>query len=285
MFPGFNTNGLAHHPFFDALALLKSFDYAAVALTLDHDLVQRVGERFLWRFPPDEIASRLRFLGLRSVVETGARFLLDPFHKHQPNWLDPAPHKRRLRTAFYKSAVDFAAALQSDCVSIWSGAPPFGTSEAADVLLSRLVQELCDFLPYATRRGVKIAFEPEPGMFIDTTQSFDRLLERLGNAAPSLADALYLTLDVGHLWCQNEPLAPTIERYAGRLINIHLDDARRGSHEHLPLGEGEIPFDEIFYTLEKIGYTNGIYAEISRHSHCGAESAAETRRFLRRYFA
>ena len=78
----YNTNGLAHHRLTDALHLLADAGYGGVALTLD---VQHLDP-----FAADaaDQAERVRALcdrlGLGVVVETGARFLMDPRDKHEP---------------------------------------------------------------------------------------------------------------------------------------------------------------------------------------------------------
>src|SRR5437764_4441190 len=106
MLLGYNTNGFAHHRLEDALTILAELGYRSVALTLDHHALN-----------PYEIGSldqravvkeMLRDLGLRCVVETGARFLLDPRRKHQPTLVSaPAGVERRLD--FLCRAVDMAA--------------------------------------------------------------------------------------------------------------------------------------------------------------------------------
>jgi hypothetical protein len=78
----YNTNGVANHRLDDALSLIADSGYDGVALTLDH--------HHLDPFAPDfdreveRFARRLQGLGLGCVVETGARFLLDPRQKHEP---------------------------------------------------------------------------------------------------------------------------------------------------------------------------------------------------------
>lgn len=274
MYFGFNTNGLAHHAFEDAVSLLSQIGYEGIAITLDHDLLARRDGDFFWRVPLAELQETVRRSGLRSVVETGARFLLDPRKKHVPNLLDPAPAQRALRQKFYARAVELAQALGSDCVSIWSGTPL--ASELETVLMARLVEELKKLVDFAGERGVKIAFEPEPGMFIATMDQFERLLD-------SAPEKLRLTLDVGHLFCQNEPIPFYVQRHAGRLVNIHFDDARRGVHEHLFPGEGEVDFEEFFSALRTISYSGGVFAELSRHSATGAETAQKVFAFLTKF--
>ena len=53
--------------------------------------------------------------------------------------------------------------------------------------------------------------------------------------------AFGLTLDLGHLHCQGEtPIAVHLERWRDLLWNVHVEDMRRGVHDHLMFGEGEI---------------------------------------------
>ena len=83
---GYGTNGFADHPLADALDVLQANGYDAVALTLGHPHFDPFAEGWLDR----AIALRadLERRGLRVVVETGARYVLDPVRKHRPNLLD-----------------------------------------------------------------------------------------------------------------------------------------------------------------------------------------------------
>ena len=113
-------------------------------------------------------------------------------------------------------------------------------------------------------------------MFIDTMAKYERLIERID------APQLRLTLDVGHLHCQGEfPLYDQIRRWHERLVNVHIEDMRRGVHDHLMLGEGEIDFSEVMGALKEIGYGGGVHVELSRHSHDAVETARRALAFLR----
>jgi sugar phosphate isomerase/epimerase len=141
--------------------------------------------------------------------------------------------------------------------------------------MNRLVAGLREVLKYAATKNVLIAFEPEPSMFIDTMATFEELLGRID--APNLR----LTLDVGHLQCQGElPIPDVIRRWAPRLANVHIEDMRRGVHEHLMFGEGEIDFPPVLQALAEVGYTGGVYVELSRHSHEGPAAARKAFEFL-----
>lgn len=274
MLLGYNTNGMAHHDPVQAIGLLAEIGYRSVALTLDHHCLNPYGPGL-----SDQLASVVEALDrhrLRNVVETGARFLLDPRVKHEPTLVSPDAERRSLRIDFLCRAIDLARQLGSDCVSFWSGILRDGA--AAERAFERLVGALQPVLDHADRRNVAIGFEPEPGMFIDSMRRFDELVERLG-APPHFR----LTLDIGHLHCQGEvPLASYIERYGSQLVNAHLEDMRTGVHEHLMFGEGEIDFAPVLATLESVGYRGGLHVELSRHSHEAPTAARKAYEFLTR---
>jgi len=268
MFLGYNTNGLAHHDLFDAVELLAEIGYRGVAVTIDHNALSPTAAHSRI----EQLRRRLEKRKMRSVVETGARYLLDPRVKHEPTLLS---EDRRRRIDFYKYAIRCAAELGSDCVSLWSGVlrEPMSRGQAMD----RLVEGLREVLDDAAKHEVVVAFEPEPGMLIDSMAAFEELLGWID------APGLRLTLDVGHLQCQGEtPIAEVVRRWAPRLANVHLEDMRRGRHEHLMFGEGEIDFPPILQALEEIGYTGGVYVELSRHSREGPIAAQRAMKFLRK---
>ncbi len=271
---GYNTNGLAHHHLDDAIRLLADLGYQSVAITIDHGSLNPYGGHFKSRCRA--VKKLLDQLQLGSVVETGARFLLDPRQKHEPTLVTAQAEGRVRRQEFLRKAIDVAAVLESDCLSCWSGVVQDEAEDA--VVWERLVAGLTPVLDYAAEQGVVVGFEPEPGMFIDTMDTFDELLQRVDH--PSLQ----LTLDVGHLHCLGElPIEAVIRRYAEKLVNVHIEDMRRGVHEHLMFGEGEIDFAPIMAAFAEIGYGGGVHVELSRHSHDGVNAAKRALVFLREY--
>jgi L-ribulose-5-phosphate 3-epimerase len=248
MLLGYNTNGLAHHDPLAAVELLAELGYRSVALTLDHGLLNPYRSDLPQRLA--EMRAALSRHQMRSVVETGARFLLDARHKHEPTLVSADAAGRARRVDFLCRAIDIAANLGSDCVSLWSGTLHHDAGEEA--AFSRLVAGLGKVLDYAQRRQVTLGFEPEPGMLIDTMARYEELVSRLDHPQ------LRLTLDIGHLQCLGEtPLAAQIERWGERLVNVHIEDMRAGVHEHLMFGEGEIDFPPVIAALRKVGYRGG----------------------------
>ena len=271
MLLGYNTNGFAHHRLEDAIVILAELGYQSVAITLDYHALNP--------FDPDlprqlaVVKDLLNTHRLRSVIETGARFLLDPRHKHHPTIVSPGIHAVK-RNDFLKKAIDIAQELGSDAVSFWSGAPYMLSAPA---MLRKIMIQTCKHLcKYAQAKGVRLAFEPEPGMYIDTMDRFARLFRNVDQ--PNFG----LTLDIGHLHCLGEvPIVDHLRRWKNVLWNVHLEDMRRGVHDHLMFGEGEIDFVEVIAGLQEIGYEGGVHVELSRHSHDAVETARRAMAFLR----
>ena len=84
---GYNTNGLAHHSLPDAIRLLDSLGYRSVAITVDHSTLNPYGRDFDHQL--SETKELLSKFEMASVIETGARYLLDPRHKHEPTLVSP----------------------------------------------------------------------------------------------------------------------------------------------------------------------------------------------------
>ena len=270
MLLGYNTNGLAHHSLPTAIRLLASLGYKSVAITIDHYALNPYAADFERQL--HDIQQILIELKMRSVIETGARYLLDPRQKHHPTLVTSKSDGRPLRIEFLRHAIDMAAAIGSQCVSLWSGCLALGDKHAEGY--QRLVEGLQLILDYADRRNVQVAFEPEPGMLIDTMARFEELVNLVDS--PRLG----LTLDIGHLHCLGEPIEETILRWSNRLLNIHIEDMRAGIHEHLMFGEGEIDFPPVLAVLQEVGYDGGLHVELSRHSHMGPEAARQAFAFL-----
>src|SRR5262245_941095 len=98
MLLGYNTNGLAHHDPLAAIEVLAEIGYRSVALSIDHHLLNPFADD--WKKQLEAVKSQLQKHRMRSVVETGARYLLDPRVKHEPTLISAGPEARRKRIEF-----------------------------------------------------------------------------------------------------------------------------------------------------------------------------------------
>jgi sugar phosphate isomerase/epimerase len=267
---GYGTNGMTDHRLGDALALLADLGYDGVALTLDHQHLDPYGEGVAGQV--SALAARLGELGLAAVVETGARYLLDPRRKHHPTLLS-AGRDRRLD--LLRRAVTIGADLGAEAVSFWSGTLPSTVDERTG--WARLVAGCGELVELAARQGVRLGFEPEPGMLVDTIAGYQRLATAVGGP-----DRLGLTLDIGHCRClEPESEADCVRRVGPWLATVQIDDMRRGVHEHLPFGDGEVDLPGTLAALREVRYGGLVSVELPRHSHAAPVLAEQSLRALR----
>ena len=250
----FNTNGTAHHRLDDALGLIADAGYDGVALTLDIHHLDPFADDFAGR--TRVLAARLRQLGLGCVVETGARFLLDPRQKHEPTLVTADPAGRARRIEFLTRALQVAAETGADAMSFWAGVakPGVGASQAR----GWLADGVAELVRRADALGSVAALEPEPGMLIETLDDWQRL------DIPGLR----LALDTGHciVTGEREP-AQAVHEFKDRLGTVTIEDMKRGVHVHLPFGEGDMDVPGVLGALDAIGFDRLICVELSRESH------------------
>lgn len=268
---GYGTNGFAGHRFEDVVAVLADLGYHGVALTLDQPHLDPFAPDLARR--TDAVRRRLESRGLAVVVETGARYVMNPWHKHEPTLVSDSDRDRRIE--YLRRAVRIAEGLGAEAVSFWSGTLPEGVS--AQQGWGRLISGVTEVLDEAERRDVRCAFEPEPGMFVDTLAGVAELRRRLGH--PS---RLSVTLDIGHCVC-NEPAPPQdcVHQVGHLLGNVQADDMRPGVHEHLEFGDGDVDLPATLGALLDVDYRGLVSVELPRHSHAAPAVAARSLKALR----
>ena len=267
----YNTNGWPQHELSDIATQLAGMGYAGIAITPDVFHLNPFRADAL----DDARALRRRLddLQLAVAVESGARFVLDPARKHWPTLLDEPPAAAR-RLDYLQRCLALAVALRAETFSFWSGAAPPGL--APDETLERLCRGAAAVLDAAAGSGVRLCFEPEPGMAVASLEDTGDFLLELGRAE------LHLMLDVGHVPVTDE-LAPSdaILAFAERLGGVQLDDSRGGRHEHLFFGDGEIDFSAVARALEAVNFTGLAAVELPRHDADPVTTARRAMEFWR----
>lgn len=268
---GYGTNGFGSHRLDDALAVIADLGYDGVALTLDHHHLDPFDTDLPARTA--KVGRRLDELGLAVVVETGARYILDRYRKHEPTLVSAGDRSPRLE--LLRRAVNVAGDLGAEAMSFWSGTCPAGTD--ATTAWRRLTDGVAAILDMAERYDVTCAFEPEPGMFVENLDAAFELRRRLGDP-----ERLRITLDLGH--CVAVEPAPTeqvIRKAGGLLANVQADDMRRGVHEHLEFGDGELDLPAALGALLDVDYRGLVAVELPRHGHAAPTIAERSLADLR----
>ena len=252
----YNTNGLAHHRLDDALSFLADSGYGGVALTLDVHHLDPFADDALAQ--AERLRARLDTLCLEVVVETGARYLLDPRAKHEPTFVTPDADGRARRLAYLRRACDLAEVLRAEAVSFWAGVPRAGVdrAQAWDWLVDgvRALARTHGHAAYA------LAVEPEPGMLVEDADDWARLKEQVPE--------VWLALDTGHCVVSGA-YAPeeAVRAFAPHLGTVAVEGMRRGVHDHLPLDEGDVDLPAVLGALMSQGYDRLVTLELSRDSH------------------
>ncbi len=266
----YNTNGCAHHALEPAIEMIADAGYDGVSITLD---IQHLNP-----FAVDH-ANELRRVGallasrkLGSVIETGAKFLLDPRRKHEPTLVSEEQEGRARRLEFLTRAFEIAADLGTESVTFWAGVPATHLDPA--VTRDWLYAGVAEVLRRAEHLGVVPAFEPEPEMIVGTVTQF----ETLAREFPTLR----LALDLGHcLVSQDIEPEDAVVSQAHRLGNVHFEDMQRGVHKHLPFGEGDMDLPAVVGALRQVGFAGLVCVELSSDSHRAVQMIPEAREAIR----
>ena len=274
----YNTNGCAHHRLPDALDLIAEAGYAGVALTLDWhhlDVTADDSEVQAWN-----LAAMLRERDLAMMVETGARFILDPRRKHHPTLMDPTAEGRERRLQMLTRALDVCAACDGETVSFWSG--PLAEGTTREDAWKRLEDGVAALVERAAQRGVTASFEPEPGHLTEHLADYDRLA--------AVAPGLRLALDTGHLLVTGEAdPADAVRQRAGhrgsdgasQVGTVAVEDMDRGVHLHKPFGTGDMDVPAVLAALVDVGFGGLVTVELSRESPRAHDAIPESIEYLR----
>jgi len=259
----FSTNAYTKHTLAEACDGIAAAGYTAVEILADHPHA----------YPPvfseheaDRLRERLEALGLAPVAVNAntAMAYFTPLPEaltFEPSLIAPDPGHRADRIRIMRQAMALANRLGAPVVTITGGQPPAagaaGAGEPAAVLRARLLEGLEHVCRDADLAGVDLAFEPEPGQFIETTDALAGLLDEVDH--PRLG----ANVDVGHAWCAGDDPAESIRRLGRRVKHLHLEDIKDRTHYHLIPGEGgEIDFPAVRRALDEIGYAGAAAVEL-----------------------
>lgn len=145
--------------------------------------------------------------------------------------------------------------------NLWeAGAVPLYDDKAWSAALSGLEQ--------AVRRGnqvgVKIGFEPCWGTLAPDAERAERVLAEVD---------VSVTFDPSHFVMTGDDIPSLIRAWGDRLVHFHLKDAfGRPGEEGVDfifclLGEGKVPWPEVFVALDEVGYRGALSVEFEAYTY------------------
>lgn len=221
----------AHLPFAQAEA---SLDFL-LGEGLDPEIAFSAAD--LDRLAPADLAPLARRLsGRRPTIHA-------PFHDLNPGALDPLVRDATVRR--FCQTLAAADALGGSLVVFHPGYEKWKYGLQPRLWLEASLDFWPPFLELAERQDCRLTveniFEDDPQTLLELVQTLDS--PRFGHC-----------FDVGHwhLFCGSD-LEEWIRLQAPRLFHLHLHDNCGGADEHLPVGDGTVPFPLLFDLLEGCG--------------------------------
>ena len=165
------------------------------------------------------------------------------------------PETRAARTVEMKEIADFTRLLGVDVVALHVGFVPHDTSGQLYKDVVAAVQEICD---YCKGNGQRLHLETGQ-------ESPERLLQFHGDVA---RDNLFINFDPANmiLYGSGEPI-DALKKLGKFVRGIHCKDAKWAANPgrewgaEMPLGEGDVGFENFLSTLKEIGYDGPLTIE------------------------
>jgi sugar phosphate isomerase/epimerase len=271
---GFSTNAFKRNTLAEAIDAIAKAGYAGVELMADVPHA----------YPPSfssaerlEIRRRIKSLGLTvSNINAFTLFALgDTYH---PTWIEIDERKRELRIEHTMACIELAGEMECGTVSIQPGGPMIGETVDRSTAGGWFAESLERLLPLAERKGVTLAVEPEPGLFIQTAVEYLAFKTEFFRDDPMVK----MNCDIGHLFCVGEDPAGVIRSMSQEIAHFHLEDIGANRvHQHLTPGKGAIDFRSIFAALDEIGYSGWVTVELYPYETTAAGVAEQAFKYLK----
>lgn len=235
-------------------------------------LVAELGYRFIelspredfipfFRHPRVDMATVRAFRQALADADVEISSLLPLFR-----WSGPDEDERQSAVRYWKRSIEIAVELGVTAMNSELNGRP----EQPAISEARFWQSMEELLPVFEREGIQLALEPHPDDFIEDGLAAVRLIQGLDS--PNV-NFVYCA---PHTFHQGGDVA-AIMRAAGPLMTlVHVADCfdHRASsglryitnppgntvrvHQHLDIGQGEVPWDTVFDTLEELRFDGTI---------------------------
>lgn len=201
-----------------------------------------------------------------------------------PDFTHPDRRQRQAILDEMREMVDLACALGAPMLRVTAGQahPSVGRTDG----ITWVCEGFAELLPYASAAGLTLAYENHTKASVwryrDFSEATDVFLEIVRATEGS---GLRVNFDTGNPLVQDDDPLPLLRRVAHRVSCVDANDSRtRGKFEFCVVGQGLVPFAEIFgYLKRAVGYDGWISVE--EFSRTGDAGFKEAVRFVRETWA
>jgi sugar phosphate isomerase/epimerase len=163
-----------------------------------------------------------------------------PFMDLSPGGVDEKV--RQVTRERFLRVFDTADVLRPQAVVFHSGYEKWKYGLRPEIWLEGSLRFWPEFIERAAATGTKIAIE---NIFEDAPETLQGLMERLAS------EHMGICFDTGHFnLFSSLPLSAWMESIGQYIVELHLHDNDGSRDAHLPMGEGDFPFRELFETLK-----------------------------------
>lgn len=177
-------------------------------------------------------------------------------------WSGPDEDERQAAVRYWKRAIQLTAELGCTVMnSEFNGRP-----EKASLSEARFWTSMEELLPDFEREGIELHLEPHPDDFVENGHTAIQMIRGINSP---LVSFLYCA---PHTFHQGGDMSAIMEDAGDLLTHLHVADSfdHRASsglryilnppgtpariHQHLDIGQGEVRWDELFGTLERLRF-------------------------------
>ena len=248
----FSTNAFKKFPLADAIKSIGKIGYEGVELLCD------VPHAYPPDFGQDKIKETRKLLSdLNLAISNLNAFTLYAIGDvYLPSWIESDEKRRQQRVSHTLGCIRMAKELGATCLSVEPGGP-FAQGMDRNALEKLFLRGLNEVRGLAERLSIKILVEPEPGLLIENSEQFLKIIKEINS------DVIGLNFDIGHFYCVKENPAELVYKLSDYAKHYHLEDISASRvHQHLIPGHGSIDFISIFKALESTGYKGFVTVEL-----------------------
>ncbi len=291
----FSTNAFKRYSLEDSVREIAKLGYTGVEILCD------IPHAYPPHFKEDHIRSFRKTLASSNIqISNLNAFTLfaigDTYH---PSWIDEDNRRRETRIQHTTECIRLArkigakhlstepggpvkmlASSSSSLSSSSSSPPPLPEQRPQPLDVDRLEEIFLDGLArvaqIAEEEDVKVLIEPEPGLLVENSRQFKKLMIKILNQKN-----IRLNFDIGHFYCVNEDPAKLVLELSDYIEHFHLADiAHTRIHNHLIPGRGAIDFRSVFDAIDDIGYRGFVTVELYPYQDNPIDAAKEAYDYL-----
>jgi sugar phosphate isomerase/epimerase len=289
----FSTNAFKRYSLEDSIREIAKLGYGGVEILCD------IPHAYPPHFKEDHIRSFKKTLASSNIqISNLNAFTLfaigDTYH---PSWIDDN-RRREMRIQHTIECIRLAKKIGAKHLSTEPGGPvkmlasssssppspappqeqPQQRQQPLDVdrLEEIFLEGLARVAQIAEEDDVKVLIEPEPGLLVENSRQFKKLMTKILNPKN-----VRLNFDIGHFYCVNEDPAKVVLELSDYIEHFHIADiAHTRIHNHLIPGRGAIDFRSVFDAMDDVGYRGFVTVELYPYQDNPIEAAKEAYDYL-----